>query len=65
MKPYYHRRHYEQLAHIVASMREDTPTIYSEAFCNELETKLAQKFQRDNPLFDRAKFLAACRRKDK
>ncbi len=50
------RKHYQAIAAIVADATDTGDVIH----VSDLTRRLADYFTRDNPAFDRAKFLAAC-----
>jgi hypothetical protein len=57
--PKFQRRHYEVIAEIFAEDDRQSPLFDSEERLR-LAMKFAQVFTRDNPRFDRARFLFAC-----
>ena len=59
MATMYYQRHFEDLAHeIKATVREVDPSERDAVYA--LALRLSYRFLRDNPRFDRTRFLAAC-----
>lgn len=58
----YTRRHYEQFAAIIRDMRNaaDADGVFTLCYVLDFADKLAVTFSRDNPRFNRERFLAAC-----
>lgn len=58
------RQHYEAIAEIIKSRIEYvsvfTDHTMAKGTCNGIATELADYFAKDNPRFDRDKFLEAC-----
>lgn len=49
------RKHYKEIAGIIRDIRHWSPTL------NDVIEQLANYFAKDNPRFNKAKFLKACR----
>lgn len=57
----YQRRHYVDLAQLIFELRtEGQSQLFAPEEVDRFARALAQLFARDNPRFDRARFLFAC-----
>lgn len=54
------RKDYETVAKILAQVRHTIPHLEDRAVINDVVYELADQFQKDQPQFDRQKFLKAC-----
>ena len=58
------RQHYKAIAEIIREQKEHvrvfTGHMMAEAACKDIAAQLADYFAKDNPRFDREKFLNAC-----
>ena len=60
----YQRRHYREIAGILQTIRGlaiSSGNLYMLDAADTTETLIAEAFERDNPRFDRGRFLAACK----
>lgn len=56
-------KHYREAAAAVMAAHGDMDTLYENgrrSAAREIATELADMFERDNPAFDRQKFMEAC-----
>ena len=62
--PKFQRRHYEAIAEVLKDVRDSADTLQlfppEIAALNGIITKTAEVFRRDNPRFDRDRFISAC-----
>lgn len=58
--PRFQKRHYTAIAEIISACSEDQATLFF-ADLPRFVHKLVTLFERDNPRFDSARFLAACK----
>lgn len=54
------KKHYKAIGEIIGSTVEDEKDIYPYITAGSLACRLAKYFAKDNPNFDRHKFLKAC-----
>lgn len=53
------RKHFEAIAALLAEVRKDYPA-QGAIIPDAVSSRLADYFEKENPRFDRAKFLTAC-----
>lgn len=61
MSALYQRRHYDQLAGLLADLRREAcGDRFTLVALDKLTSRLSDVFEEDNPRFDRGRFVSAC-----